>query len=149
MANKIVLDSGLETFEIEFKDRGITTEISFNPSDPDLAKRFMEMQNIIEERSKNVPAFDLDEKGSPKVDSCVDCLNEINQVIYDAIDYALGNKVSDKIFQFCSPFAVVNGEYFMRHSINQIMPIVHNGIEKGQKKASANANKHLAKYLKK
>lgn len=149
MANKIVLGSGLETFEIEFKDRGINTEISFNPSDPDLAKRLFEAQKIIDDKSKEVQAFEMDENGIPNTDSCVEYFNDVNQIVFDAIDYAFGNKVSDKIFQFCSPFAIVGGEYFMLHFLNQITPILKSIIEDKQKKASANANKHLAKYLKK
>lgn len=149
MAKKITLGSGLETFEIEFKDRGITTEIAFNPSDPDLAKRLMEAQNIIEENSKEVQSFEMDENGIPNIAGCVNYFNETNKVVFDAIDYAFGNKVSDKIFQFCSPFAIVGEEFFMLHFLKKITPIIEKMIVDNQKKASANANKHLAKYMKK
>ena len=148
MANKITLGSGLETFEIDFKDRGTTTEIAFNPSDPDLMKRLFEAQKTIEERTKEVQKYELDEKGVPNTDSCIEYFNGINEIIYDAVDYAFGNRISDKIFQYCSPFAIVGGEYYILQFFNRITPVLEKIIGEKQKKASANANKHLAKYMK-
>ena len=149
MAHKIALNSGLEIFEIEFKDRGEKAEFAFNPSDPDLSKRLFEAQKIIDERTKEVKQFETDENGMPVADSCMEYLNSINQVVYDAIDYAFGNKISNVVFKYCSPFAVVNGEYYIWNFINGITPVLQDIIGKDRKKASDNMNKHLAKYAKK
>lgn len=149
MANKIVLDSGLETFEIYFKDRDESTEISFNPSDSDLPKRLFEAQKTIEEKAKEVKEFDLDENGIPDTEECIEHFNDVNRIVYDAVDYAFGNKISDKVFRHCSPFAIVGGEYYILHFFNRVAPLLQEIIAKNQKAASANANKHLAKYMKK
>ena len=137
MAHKITVGSGLETFEIEFVDRGVTAEIAFNPSDPDLPKRLYEAQNII------------DENGVPNIEGAVDYLNEANQIVYDAVDYAFGNKISDVLFQHCSPYAIVNGEYFIWTFFNAMAPVLEDIINKSQKKANENMNKYLSKYMKK
>lgn len=149
MAHKITIDSGLETFEIDFKDRGETAEISFNPSDPDLSKRLFEAQKVIDEKTKEVKRYEVDENGVPVVDSCIEYLNGINKIVYDAIDYAFGNKISDVVFKYCSPFAIVNGEYYIWSFINGMTPLLKDIIGKDQKTASDNMNKHLAKYMRK
>lgn len=149
MAHKIKLGNDLEVFEIEFEGRNSTVEIEFNPNDPDLSKRLMEAQKIINEKSKGIKQFEVDENGMPNADSCVQYLNEMNQVVYDAVDYAFGNKISDKVFKYCSPYGIVNGEYFVLHFFNRMIPELKKIISSSQKKANENMNKHLAKYMKK
>ena len=149
MAHKITVGSGLETFEIEFVDRGVTAEIAFNPSDPDLPKRLYEAQNIIDEKTKIVKQYEVDENGVPNIEGAVDYLNEANQIVYDAVDYAFGNKISDVLFQHCSPYAIVNGEYFIWTFFNAMAPVLEDIINKSQKKANENMNKYLSKYMKK
>lgn len=149
MAHKIKLGNDLEVFEIEFEGRNSTVEIAFNPNDPDLSKRLMEAQKTIDEKVKDIKRFEVDENGIPNADDCIKYFNEVNQIVYDAIDYAFGNKISDKVFMHCSPFAIVNGEYFVLHFFNRITPVLEKIIGSNQKKASENMNKHLAKYLKK
>ena len=149
MAHKIVLDKGLEIFEIEFKGTGITAEIAFNPSDADLPKRLFEAQKIIDEKTKEIKKYETDENGVPDTDAYINYINTMNQVVYDAVDYAFGNKISDVVFRYCSPYTIVGNEYFILHFFKQITPVVEKIIGDKQKKASANVNKHLAKYMKK
>lgn len=149
MAHKIKVDGGLETFEIEFKGRNETVEIAFNPNDLDLPKRLMEAQKIIEEKSKNVKQFEIGEDGLPDADSCIAYVENLNQIVYDAVDYAFDNEVSTAIFKHCSPYGIVNGEYFIQHFLQQITPVIEKTIKNNQKKVNENMNKHLAKYVKK
>lgn len=79
--------------------------------------------------------YEIDENGVPNVDSCMEYMNNVNQIVYDAVDYAFGNKISDKVFKYCSPFAVVDGEYFMMHFFNKITPVLESIIRDKQKKA--------------
>lgn len=146
MVEKIILDSGLKTFEIEFKDRGVTTEIAFNPSDSNLPKRLFEAQKTIEEKAKDIKKYEFDENGIPVTDECIEYFNKMDEIVYEAVDYAFGNSISKELFQFCSPFSIVGGEYFIINFFNKITPLIEKIIGDTQKKAINNANKHLAKY---
>lgn len=149
MAYKIKTKSGLEDFELEFTDRKVTEVIQFNPFDTDLPKRLFEAQKSIEEKTKEIKQFELDENGIPNVDECVDYLESINKIVYDAIDYAYGNKISDTVFKYCSPFAVIDGEYYIWRFMQQMAEVLEPIIGETRKKANANLNKHIAKYVKK
>ena len=143
MAKKIELSTKMETFEIEFKDRGITAEIQFNPADPDLAVRFEEMQKRIEEKLNSLTKIELDENGNAKDLAFVDNIKKVNSLLCDELDRAFGNKISDVVFQFCSPMAITGGEYFIVQFIKAISPV----IEKSIKEKNKALNRHLQKYV--
>lgn len=145
----IVLNKGLEPFEIYFEDIDKRETIYFNPSDSDLPKRLMECQKIIETKLKEVKPCKTDEDGLPTADSAIEYIEETNKVVCDALDYAFGNKVSDVIFKHCGVFSVVNGEYFILAFLNAAAPELEKLVKAGRKTASGKANKYLDKYRRK
>lgn len=148
MAYKITTETGLEEFEIEFADRGITEIIKFNPFDMDLPKRLFEAQKTIEEKVKEVKKIDVDENGMPGADECAEYLNSINKIVYDAIDYAYGNKISDVVFKYCGPFAIIKDEYYIWSFMEKTGKVLEPIIAQTREKANAKLNKHIKKYLK-
>ena len=144
MDGKIKLDAGIKTFEIEFVDRGVTAEIAFNPSDPDLAVRFSKFQENVDKKLKTLTDIELNEDGTAKDLSFVKNIEEINEVICRELDYALGNEISKTLFQFCNPMAPINGKYFIVQFMEAIAPVIRENIQ-GEKKA---LKKHLNKYAK-
>lgn len=144
MANQITLSTGLQTFEIVFKDRGVTTEIKFNPADTGLATRFKEMQNRITDGLKGLTDIELDENGRAKDLSFVDNIEKIDKLICEEIDRAFGNEISEEVFRFCSPLAITGNEYFILQFIRAVSPVIEENIKSKNK----TLNKHLAKYSK-
>lgn len=145
----IKLNKGLMPFDLYFEDIDTHETIYFNPSDSDLPKRLMECKNIIEEKQKQVKTPETDEKGVPKdIDETINYFNETNKVIYDALDYAFDNKVSDVIFKYCAPFSIVNGQYYILAFIEAMIPELKKLTEQNAKKASQKSEKYLAKYRK-
>ena len=145
MTNKIVLDTNLKSYEVEFKDRGITTEIRFNPADPDLAVRFSELQDRVSEGLKDLSDIELDENGRAKDMSFVENIKKVDALIRGELDRAFGNEISEIVFQFCSPMASVNGKYFIVQFIEAVSPFIEKSIEDENKALK----KHLAKYNRK
>lgn len=143
---RIELNQGLEPLEIYFKDTDKTETIYFNPSDSDLPKRLMECQKIIEEKSKNVKPYEVDESGMPDADKALEYYDEVNKIVCDALDYAFGNKVSDVIFKYCGAYSVVNGNFQILNFLNAITPEIKKTVEKSNKAANAKANQYLNKY---
>lgn len=144
MAKKIELSTKMETFEIEFKDRNTSVEISFNASDPELAVRFDDMRKRIGKKLNNITNIELDEKGNPHKLDEVDIIRKLNKCISDEIDFAFGNKISDKLFQFCSPMAITGNELFVEQFIKAITPVIKETVMKNNREL----DKHLAKYTK-
>lgn len=144
MAEKITLSTNLKTVQLDFADRGATAEIQFDPTDPNLAVRFSEMEGRIKEEISKLPEVELDADGKPKDLSFIENIKEINQIIYEEIDRVFGNKISQTVFQYCSPFSVSKGRYFVMQFIEAIAPLIRKNIAEENKAL----NKHLAKYTK-
>lgn len=140
----IKLNTGKEAFPIEF-DNGDKVEIYFNPNDPDLSIRMRDFQKNVEKRTDFYNDIALDADGNPVDVSAIDKFEEMRNIVCEELDRAFNSDISSKVFKHCSPFAIVDGNYFMLQFIEAIRP----EIEKRVKKANEQTNKNMQKYLKK
>ena len=138
------LSTGKVAFPIEF-DNGDKQNIYFNPNDPDLAVRLKEFQNRVNEKINNLSELNLNKDGEPEDFSFVEEYRQMQKIIYEEIDTAFGGDVSSVVFRYCSPFAIVGGEYFILQFLEAIAP----EIEKHIKKANADLEKKMAKHISK
>lgn len=144
---KIDLSLGFKTFEIKFKEFEEPVYIQFNPADEDLPKRLFEAQKMIDEKIKTIKPHNVEEDFNP--DEYIEEKKEINQIIYDAVDYAFGNKISGEVFKHCSPLSPVNGKMYFLHFIEEITPAIESIIKDEMKKTNAHIDKYYSKYAKK
>jgi hypothetical protein len=164
----IELKTGKVAFEIKF-DNNDTDFIYFNPNDPDLATRLMATKDRISQRIDNMKFddFEIDNTGEPvEVESFEDFANlpedkrieiekraektasivtETKIIVFEELNTAFDSDVSSVVFKHCSPFAVVNGEYFIIQFLTAITP----EIQKYVSKSNADVEKRMEKYLKK
>ena len=135
------LSTGKVAFPIEF-DNGAKETIYFNPNDPDLFVRFSNFEKRVEEKLNGIGDFDLSVDGTPKNEELLEKFESINKVICEELDVAFASNVSDIVFKYCSPFAIVGGEYFLIQFVQAIRP----EIEKHNKKANTELQKKMAKH---
>ncbi len=134
----IVLDEGLETFNLVFKGREGAVEISFNPSDTDLIIRLEKSAANIEKALADIPE---------KADA--ETLAKANEIIYEQVDYIFGNKISDKVFKNCSPIALnAKGELFIERFMKAVTPYIKDRIVAAREASAARIAKHTSKYTK-
>ena len=135
------LSTGKVAFPIEF-DNGAKETIYFNPNDPDLFVRFSNFEKRVEDKLTGISDFDLSVDGTPQNEELLEKFENINKVICEELDVAFASNVSDIVFKYCSPFAIVGGEYFLIQFIQAIRP----EIEKHNKKANVELQKKMAKH---
>lgn len=138
------LSTGKVRFPIEF-DNGEKTAIYFNPNDPDLMIRMKNLGETAREKLKFLDDIELSNDGTPTQIEQVEAFEKMQNILKEELDFAFGGNISGEVFKYCSPFAVVNGEYFVMQFIQAITP----EIEKHVKKANAEAEKRMAKHLNK
>lgn len=136
------LSTGKVAFPIEF-DNGDKDCIYFNPNDPQIAVRMNDLQDKIKEKIKGLDDIDLNNEGNPKETDKISQFKKMIEIFYEEFDYAFGGDVSAVVFKYCSPFAIINGEYFVFQFLNAITPEIKKHIDK----ASADRDKKMAKYL--
>lgn len=138
------LSTGKVAFLIEF-DNGDKDYIYFNPSDPNLSVRLTDFQEKITAKIKEIDGIRLNEEGKPEDNSFVEDFRKFQNFLFEELDIAFGGKVSEIVFKHCSPFAIVDGDYFIIQFIEAIKP----EIEKHVKQANADIEKKMAKHLNK
>lgn len=164
----IKLSTGKIAFPIEF-DNGDKDVIYFNPNDPELGSRLIGTKSRIEERMKNMKIDDVEIPEGVKltdlenVESLTDippeCLeviekqgerlskivNESKRIVCEELDNAFESEISKVVFKHCSPFAVVDGNYF----VLQFLEVITAEIRKKQSnKTNPKVMNHVGKYLK-
>ena len=136
------LNTGKVAFPIEF-DNGDKQVIFFNPNDPDLMLRLRQFEEHIKEKANAFEDVELTEDGTPALMSQIDSFEKLQNIIKEELDYAFGGAVSEVVFKHCSPFAIVDKEYFVVQFVEAIAP----EIEKHIKKANADVQKRMAKHI--
>ncbi len=144
------LNTGKVEFPIEF-DNGDKQSIYFNPNDPNLFVRLKNFENKLKDRAKELEDIELGADGQPKNPQDIKMLESFEKaqgVIFEEIDIAFGGEISAVVFKHCSPFAIVNGEYFIMQFVEAIKPEIEGHIKKANSDIEKKMQKHIAKYQK-
>ena len=141
------LSTGNVAFPIEF-DNGAKEVIYFNPNDPDLFVRFTHFEKRVEEKLKDIEDFDLSANGTPNNIEMIEKFEKIKNVMCEELDIAFGSNISSVVFKYCSPFAVIGGEYFLVLFIEAIRPEIAKHNKKASEELKKKMAKHTAKYVK-
>lgn len=142
------LSTGKIAFPIEF-DNGDKQNIYFNPNDPDLSIRLKDFQGKIQERTKDLKNLKLNADGNPENPENAELIEEfrkIQDILCEELDVAFGGDISSVVFKHCSPFAIVDGEYFLMQFIEAIKPEIEKHIKKANAGVEKKMQKHIAKY---
>lgn len=168
----IKLNTGVVPFDIKF-DNGETGTIYFNPTDPDLTIRFSNAYKNITERVENLEKKDiqLNNDGSVELPDEIndyenltdeqqkELMNRVNfvtsvtqdtrDIMCEELNSAFASDVSSVVFKYCSPLAIVDGEYMIIQFLKAISPEIKKHIEKANKDSDKKKQKHISKYKQK
>lgn len=133
------IDTGLVRFELPF-DRG-PEEIFFNPNDTGFFVRLKDLLDFLPEKYKE--AFERFNAEGVTKEEQINITRQVNEEICEQFDVAFGNKVSDKIFKWCSPTSVVRNlkMYYPYYFLQMISP----DIEKETGEAMAEIQEEIKK----
>jgi hypothetical protein len=143
----INLSTGKVKIEIVF-DGEEKEYIFFNPNDPNLYVRMSEFQENLDNYLKTIEDVELDKSGNPKDVSALEKYKCFSNKLYEELDNAFDSPISNVIFKRCSPFAIVEGEYFIMQFVEGIIAEIKKHQEKATKEAEIKMAKHLEKYKK-
>lgn len=141
------LSTGKIAFPIEF-DNGDKENIYFNPNDPDLMVRMKNLQDKVSEKIKGLDDIELTNEGTPKELSQIESFEKMQNILKEELDYAFGGSISNVVFKHCSPFAIVDGDYFVVQFIEGITPEIEKHIKKANGEIEKKMQKHIGKYQK-
>ena len=141
------LSTGKIAFPIEF-DNGDKQNIYFNPNDPDLAIRMKDFQSKVESRTKDLEDLRLKQDGTPEDVEAIEKFRQIRNILCEELDIAFNGDISSVVFKHCSPFAIVNGDYFIMQFLAAIKPEIEKQVQKANASIEQKMQKHIGQYVK-
>ena len=99
MAEKIKVNTGSKTYELEFEDLKKSVVIRFNPRDPGLPVRLSELRKMLSEKVSKIKGCETDENGNPTDDEAARYYRDANKALCMALDEAFKSNISDNVFK--------------------------------------------------
>ena len=117
----ITFDTGIKTYQIN--DSGV---LKFNPSDPNLYKRFKDLRVEIEQIQK-----DYNERSKTTEEDAIDLLAEYDARVKKSLSHVFGEENDfDSILGGANVMAVAsNGELVITNFLDAMLPIVEEGVK--------------------
>lgn len=135
MENKIVIDDGFKTYDIENQDGKLLGQFSFNPSDTNIVHRHAEVVEALEKLE------------IPDGKDLVSTLGEIEKVLYEKINYLLDSDVAESFFSIMGPLSpLANGQFFIETVLDAIGQAIQSETGERVKKINGKIRKHTLKY---
>ena len=136
MANKIVINDGYKTYDIENQDGKLLGQFSFNPSDTNIVKRHSEVVEHLEK-------LEIPDNGT----DLVDALKSVEKVIYEEINYLLDSDVAETFFSIMGPLSpLASGQFFIETVMDAIGQAIQMETGERVKKINGKIKKHTLKY---
>lgn len=142
-----MLNTGKVAIPIEF-DNGDVQNIYFNPSDPNLFIRMKDFEKRLKERISKIDDIEISANGKPSHEKDIEAFVAIQNAVCEELNATFDSNISDIAFKHCSPFALVDGNFFVLNFIEYITPKMTEHIEKEKSRATEAMEKHIAKYRK-
>lgn len=140
MANKIVINDGYKTYDIENQDGKLLGQFSFNPSDTNIIHRHAEVVEALEK-------LELDISTKADETNLNEIFKEVEAVVYEKINYLLNVDVAENFFSIMGPFSpLASGQYFIESVIDAIGQAISAETGERVKKINSKIQKHTSKY---
>ena len=140
MGNKIVIDDGYKTYDIENKEGRLLGQFSFNPSDTGIIHRHAEVVKSLEELKMSISS-------NNEKKSLDEVLKEVEEVIYEKINYLLDADVAESFFSIMGPLSpLASGQYYIESVLDAIGQAIQAETGERVKKINRKISKHTSKY---
>ncbi len=140
MGNVIKINDGNKTYDIVNQDNKLLGQFSFNPSDTNIIHRHAEVVEALEKLEMDISA-----KAEEK--SLDEAFKEIEQIVYEKINYLLDADVAEKFFSIMGPFSpLASGQFFIETVLDAIGQAISAETGARVKKINSKIQKHTAKY---
>ena len=140
MENRVVLNTGFKTFDVEDTEGKYLFSFSFNPSDTNIVHRYTEVADSLEKISNEIP----EEVDKTDLETGI---NYLDKLVYEKVDYLLNANVAESFFSVMGPFTPLeNGNYFIESVMDTIAQVIQAETGERVKKINKKIKKHTSKY---
>lgn len=139
MSNQITIFDGFKTYELVNQDKKVLGEISFNPTDANIAKRYEEVVEQLEKIDMDINIENPEEITKE--------LKKVDEIIYEKINYLVDADIADTLFSIMGPYSLMpSGLFFVEYILEVIGKIISKETGVRVKKMNKRIQKHTKKY---
>lgn len=151
---KYVLDEGIESFEIEVKNRKKPIVLTFCPTDERLVQRFPQFFENVQKAIDNVKDVKADEFGNGETPAEISALDKFKEICISEVDKLLDYEGNGEVlFNRCNPFRATKKGYWIEQVFYVLSDIIAENATSTMKHCELNLSergkKYANKYLKK
>ena len=151
--SKYVLDDGVESFEIEVKNRKKPIVITFCPTDEKLPHRYKQFFENVQSEVDKMQSVQTDEYGNGKDQKDKTALDKFQDIIEKEIDVLLDYEGNGKeLFGNRAPFRATKNGYWLEQVLMVLSDIIVENapvtMERCKLTMSERGKKYASKYLK-
>ena len=137
MAEVLVIDDGRKQYEIRSKKGELLGELSFNPSDTNMVKRYDEAIKRLNAIGKDIPDNI----------TTAEAIKMAEGMISEHIDYLFGYEVAENFFKITGPLSpLASGMFYFEAVLEVVAKAIEKETGERMKRANAKINKYVAKY---
>lgn len=136
---RIKIDTGIKSYEIEDVTGNVVGVISFNPSDSNIIQKYNDVVSALEDyfNARKENAFTEEEFVAAQ------------NVIVDKLGELIGKDSAKTIFDISGPFSPMqNGALYLENVVNALGGIIEKETKKRMKKVETRMDKYLQGYKK-
>lgn len=134
---RIIINSGLKSYEIADEEGNVKGVISFNPTDLSIYTKAEKLVKYIDTALYRIAKITAENANNS------DILTEIDEHIKNSINDIFGNNASDIVFGNQHSLSLSGGESLALKFILQFMPIMQKNYEQEMR----NSKERIAKYV--
>lgn len=146
---KMKFELNTQEFTLDFGNDRVE-KIYIDATDPDILIRVAKFGNNISEwvdENKGIAEnIQISENGEIDNKTYIKQYDDLVNKIYQEIDNAFKTEISSKAFKYCSPFAIVNGEYYLAQFLKAITIEIIERIQKANKIRNEEINSLISNY---
>lgn len=151
--SKYVLDEGVESFEIEVKNRKKPIVVTFCPTDEGLVERFPIFFDNIQKAIDETKDIKVDVYGNAETPKEIIILDKLKETCIKETDRLLNYEGNGKeLFGKCNPFRATKSGYWIEQVFNLLYALIAENapdtIKNCDLNLSARGKAYAAKYLK-
>ena len=140
---KGVIDDGTKAIPIENKFGKKICTIYVRPGDLSIIDRYNEVIKTLPGIFEPLKEMDIKNDGTAKLDDDWEKLKQVEEALYQQLNFLFDMNETDEIFAKRNPFSSVNGRYFCEIIIKLLGDIISEGITEEVAKTQRRTQKYL------
>ena len=143
---EIVVDDGSITVPIKNNNGEKIGEFKFRPTDFNIVSRYNEVADKFADVVKPLVDANIGVNGEGEDEESIKVLNEVEQRLFDLVDYMFDGNMAEAFFGKMHAFSPVGGKFYCENALNAVGQFISRKFDTEIKQISARVNKYTHGY---